>query len=41
MQLEEAGKQVVNMEQMYPNESEHKRRIGGHAGIHSRRKGQK
>jgi hypothetical protein len=40
MQLEEAGKQVVTMESMYPNESEHKRRIGGHAGIHSRRKGQ-
>jgi hypothetical protein len=40
LQIEEAGKQVVTMESMYPNESAHKRRIGGHAGIHSRRKGQ-
>jgi len=40
MQLEEAGKQVVTMESLYPDESPHKRRIGGHAGIHSRRKGQ-
>jgi hypothetical protein len=41
MQMEEAGKTTVNMAMLYPDEFAQQRRIGGHAGIHSRRKGQK
>lgn len=39
MQIEEASKISVNMGELYPDEQAAPRRYGGHAGIHSRRKG--
>ncbi len=39
MQMEEAAKTTVNMAKLYPDELVHRSRIGGNAGIHSRRKG--